>query len=104
MKKTLIIVVALMTGCVYSPKDDHSTHYHSPNELGKKQEPLKKKRLTDEDYVQQYAQIDNPSNDESFDSNGYDKTVPYNVVRVNPHYTPVPHPVNRTIYFVESRY
>ena len=101
MKKTLIIVVALMTGCVYAPKDDHSTHYHSPNESSKKTEPPKKKRLTDEDYIQQYAQIDKPSNDDGFDSNGYDKVVPYNIGRYNSYYTTTPHPVNMSIYFVE---
>jgi len=103
MKKTLIIVVALMTGCVYSPKDDHSTHYHSPNESSKTKETPKKKRLTDEDYVQQYSQVDPSSNVDSYDD-GFDKVVPYSTVRVNPHYTPTPHPINRTIYFVESRY
>jgi hypothetical protein len=103
MKKTLIIVVALMTGCVYAPKDDHSTHYHSPNESSKTKETAKKKRLTDEDYVQQYSQIDSPSNVNSYED-GFDKVVPYSTVRVNPHYTTTPHPINRTIYFVESGY
>lgn len=93
-----------MTGCVYSPKDDHSTHYHSPNDLSKKQDIPKKKKPTDEDYVQQYSQIDQPVNDAPFYNNGFDRVLPYNAVRPNPHYTPIPHPVNRTIYFIESRY
>ena len=92
-----------MTGCVYAPKDDHSTHYHSPND-NTKQEAPKKKKLTDEDYVQQYVQNNESSNDAPFYNNGFDRVVPYNSVRPNPHYTPTPHPVNRTIYFIESRY
>jgi hypothetical protein len=104
MKKTLIIVLTLMTGCVYSPRDDHSTHYHSPNDLGKKQETSKKKKLADEDYVQQYSQVDPQSNDAPFYNGGFDRVETYSAVRPNPHYTPIPHPVNRTIYFVESRY
>jgi hypothetical protein len=94
MKKTLIIAFSLVTGCVYSPKDDHSNHYHSPNEQTKKQS-------TDEDYVQQYKQTED---DAPFYNNGFNRVIPNSGVRPNPHYTPIPHPINRTIYFVESRY
>ena len=94
MKKTLIMALSLITGCVYSPKDDHSTHYHSPNEQVKKQ-------TKDEDYLQQYKQVDD---DAPFYNNGFNKVIPNSGVRPNPHYTPIPHPINRTIYFVESRY
>jgi len=94
MKKTLIIVLSLVTGCVYSPKDDHSTHYHGSNDYTKKQS-------TDQDYVQQYKQLDN---DAPFYNDGFDKVFPNSGVRPNPNYTPIPRPVNRTIYFVENRY
>jgi hypothetical protein len=95
MKKALIIVLSLVTGCVYSPKDDHSTHYHSPSADNTK------KQYRDEDYVQQYKQVDD---DAPFYNNGLTKVVCNSGVRLNPHYTPIPHPVNRTIYFIESRY
>ena len=57
------MVLSLVTGCVYSPKDDHSTHYHSPNEQVNKQ-------TKDDDYVQQYKQVDD---DAPFYNNGFNK-------------------------------
>lgn len=83
MKKVLIIATVVISGCVYSPKDDHSTHYHSPSTS---------KHKTDDDYIQQYVQKD----DAPFYDNGMslDRTLRTNC-------TPTPHPVNRSIYFIE---
>ena len=87
-----------MTGCVYSPKDDHSTHYHGNKEV--RQEP-KRKPLADQDFIQQYKQTDNTVDNTPYYDHGFDKVVPYTYVRANPHYNPTPNPVNRTVYYIE---
>jgi hypothetical protein len=69
MKKALIIITFAITGCVYSPRNDRSTHYHGRSSI-----------------------ID----DAPFYDNGM-RTSKTN-------YTPTPHPVNRSIYFIERSY
>jgi len=116
MKKTLIIVLSLMTGCVYSPRDSHSTthyHYDSPNKQESSQNPFKR---TNEQYnLEQYNQRPQPQliNDAPFYGEGLAPKPQYRQASVdvgqryyqpNPYYTTVPHPFNRTVYFVENRY
>jgi hypothetical protein len=107
MKTATIIVLALVTGCTYAPKDDHSTHYHTSDKLGKKTEE-KPKKMTDEDYVQQYIQRDKPPENEIQNYGNTPEPRVINIVRPNPYenpyYTNTPHPVNRTVYYVETRY
>jgi hypothetical protein len=91
MRKVLIIATVVVSGCVYSPKDDHSTHYHSPAQI---------KNKTDDDYIQQYVQKDNQKDDESKDTQFYDSGVTLDKT-LKTNCTPVPHPVNRSIYFSE---
>ena len=84
-----------MTGCVYSPRDSHpATHNHYY------QNPPKQ---------EQYNQ--RPLNDAPFYNGGLQPRPQYRpAVDVgqqyyqNPYYTTAPHPINRTVYFVESRY
>jgi hypothetical protein len=95
MKTTIIIVLALTTGCVYSPTNTHNYGTADGNKSVKKP-----KAVAEQPYVR-YSQEE--SNEVQVRPQSM-MVEPPMFPRLNPHYSPIPRPVNRTVYVVESSY
>ena len=86
MKTSILVILTLATGCVYSPKN---TRYYNNNE-GTPKPSQNISTPINPRYVQYEQNIPN-------------EPQPY-YPRINPFHSTIPHPVNRTVYFVETRY
>lgn len=96
MKTAIIIVLSLTTGCVYSPTNTHNYGTTDGNKSVKKP-----KTVAEQPYVR-YSQ-EEQNEVQNRPQSMVIETGP-NFPRLNPHYTPIPRPVNRTVYFIESSY
>lgn len=113
MKKTLLIIPILISGCMYAPTDDHSTHYNTKNVTHQT------KPSSDEDFVQ-YSQTNSgtlsnttPSNAPFYEGGFTSKPIPRPVPRpvvvasgyyYTPYYLPPQPRANRSMYYVESNF
>ena len=112
MKATLIIITALISGCTYAPKDDHSKHNNHNYYYG--DTSSNKRQTKDEDYVQ-YKQNDSSNGAPFYDEGlkpketyhrptaSYDRATVVHSSQYIP-YTPIPYMAaipNRSIYYIE---
>lgn len=96
MKTLITVVLALTTGCVYSPRNNR---YYNNDET-KQQKPIQRINAP-------IAPPNNPAPYVQYEQNDANEQMSRPQMyypRISPFYTTMPHPVNRTVYFVETRY
>lgn len=98
MKKTVLIIATLITGCTYAPIDDHSKHYLTKNVTNTP------KSSSDQDYLQYTQSNQNnhstPSNAPFYEGGFQSRPI----INYTPCYLPPPPRANRSIYYIESNF
>jgi len=94
MKTSILVILSLITGCVYSPRN---TRYYNNDEVAPKSSQNISSPISSQINHPPYVQYErNTANEE------LSRPQPY-YPRINPFYSTTPHPYNRTVYFVETR-